>query len=329
MRRPRLAFVGVGWIGRARMESVVRAGAADAAAVVDLDEELAAKAAAEVECDRVGTSLAAALTQPCDGVVLATPSALHAEQALEVLDRGLPVFCQKPLARTTAETTAIVEAARRNDLLLGVDLSYRHVEAFAAARAAIAAGELGRPYALELTFHNAYGPDKGWALDPALSGGGCVIDLGTHLVDLALQVFEDEPVAVNSALFARGERLPAGSGRVEDHAVAQLDFGDGRVARLACSWFMASGRDAVIEAHVHGTEGGVAVRNLGGSFYDFIGERYRDGSVEVLAMPPDDWGGRALLAWARALRNGGGFDPEVESSIRIARVIDAIYGRAA
>ncbi|HWC14829.1 MAG TPA: Gfo/Idh/MocA family oxidoreductase [Actinomycetota bacterium] len=329
MTRPRLAFVGVGWIGRARMEAVVAAGAADAAVVMDTDQEIAEKAAAEVGCDVVVTSFDGAIVHDVDGVVLATPSALHAEQALAALECGLPVFCQKPLGRTAAECASVIEAAKRRDLLLGVDLSYRGVRAFEAAVGAARSGELGRVYALDLIFHNSYGPDKAWFRDPELGGGGCLMDLGTHLVDFALRVVGQEPVRVNGALFAGGEVLEDPAQRVEDYASVQLEMPDGALVRIACSWFLPCGRDAVIEAHVHGADGSVAVRNVGGSFYDFTTDRYEGRTTAQLVAPPDDWGGRVLVQWAHALGDGSGYDRGIESVVAVAKVIDAAYGRAA
>src|SRR5690606_4534507 len=123
-------------------------------------------------------SIEALLEADLDGVVVATPSALHAEQSIRALERGMAVFCQKPLGRTAAETRRVVDAARGADLLLGVDFSYRHTAAVISLRDLVTAGSLGRIYAVDLTFHNAYGPDKEWFRDPALSGGGCVMDLG-------------------------------------------------------------------------------------------------------------------------------------------------------
>src|SRR5690606_2112222 len=128
-----------------------------------------------------------------DGVVIATPSALHAEQSIAALNMGKAVFCQKPLGRNAAETRAVVEAARKNNLLLGVDLCYRHT-CFRRIHDIIQSGELGHIYATELTFHNAWGPGKEWFYDPKRSGGGCVVDLGIHLIDLALWTLKETKV---------------------------------------------------------------------------------------------------------------------------------------
>jgi predicted dehydrogenase len=268
------------------------------------------------------------LEMDLDGVVIATPSALHAVQARATLSRGLAVFCQKPLGRNATETAGVIEAARAADRLLGVDLSYRYTEAMRRIREVVGAGEIGEVYALDLVFHNAYGPDKPWFRDVSLSGGGCVIDLGIHLIDLALWTLAFPHVtAVTSRLYARGRPLPANPAQVEDYAVAQLELATGAVARIACSWNLSAGCDAVIEATFHGSRGAASMHNVNGSFYDFIAEHYRGTSRTRLVEPPDSWGGRAAVAWARQLASNAQFDPEVERAAEVAHVIDRIYGR--
>ncbi|MBV9889975.1 MAG: Gfo/Idh/MocA family oxidoreductase [Rhizobacter sp.] len=309
------------------MRAIADAGGVEIVAVADASDDARREALAIAPKARVMSSLDALLASDLDGIVIATPSALHAEQAQAALARGVAVFCQKPLARTAAENASIVAAARRADRLLAVDLSYRETAAMQCVRALVAAGEIGNVYAVDLTFHNAYGPDKAWFRDPRLSGGGCVIDLGIHLVDLTLWTLGFPTVRdVASRLFAGGVPL-ASHDAVEDHGVAQIDLAGGTVVRLACSWNLALGRDAVIEATFHGTRGGVAMKNVGGSFYDFVAERYDGTGMTTLVAPPDAWGGRAARAWARALAAGGRFDPEVARIVDVARVLDAIYGR--
>jgi predicted dehydrogenase len=195
-------------------------------------------------------------------------------------------------------------------------------------RELLRAGELGQVFAADLVFHNAYGPDKPWFYDRAMSGGGCVMDLGVHLVDLALWAL-DFPVvgAVSGQLFSGGERLEEQDPRVEDYAVATVELKNGTVLRLACSWRLQAGCDAMISASFYGTEGGAALRNVGGSFFDFQAERYRGTATEQLAGPPDDWGGRAAAHWATKLAEGQQFMPETERLVDVAEVLDCIYGR--
>jgi predicted dehydrogenase len=321
------------------MEAIAAGGHAVVAAVSDPSPEAARQAADAARAAQgdtaevtVADSLDALLAAGVDGVVIATPSALHAEQAVHALERGVAVFCQKPLARTAAESRRVVDAARAADRLLGVDLSYRHTAGMQAVRAAVQHGELGRVYAVDLTFHNAYGPDKPWFYDPALAGGGCVIDLGIHLVDLALWTLGWPAVTgAWSRLYSKGRPLAAAGGAVEDYAVAALDLDGGAQLRLACSWHLSAGQDAVIEAAFYGDAGGAAFRNVGGSFYDFAAERFRGTAREPLAPAgiggSEAWGGRAAEAWARQLARSPAFDPEVERVVDVAGALDAIYGR--
>jgi len=325
--KPRVGFLGVGWIGRHRMQAILDTGAVEVAAVADPSAEMTAEAAKLAPVAKIVPGLDQILDERVDGVVIATPSALHAEQSIAALNRGAAVFCQKPLGRTEAEVQAVVEAARAADRLLGVDLSYRFTEGMRRIRELLGSGELGRIYAADLVFHNAYGPDKPWFYDPALSGGGCVMDLGVHLVDLALWALDFPAVVdVSAKLFAGGEPLE-GSARVEDYAVATLELETGAAVRLACSWKLQAGREAEIGATFYGTLGGAALKNVNGSFYDFTAERYRGTSSETLSSPPDDWGGRAAADWARRLAAGKRFDSTCERLVDSARVLDRIYGR--
>lgn len=324
---PRLGFIGVGWIGRDRLMAIHRSGVASVAAVADASPEAASAVASEVGASTVTPEDLLDGGVDVDGVVIATPSALHAEQAMRALAAGRAVFCQKPLGRSADECRAVVDAARRADRLLGVDLSYRNAHAVLCMRDAIASGAIGNVYAADLVFHNAYGPDKPWFLDPALSGGGCVIDLGIHLVDLALWMLDHPKVEqADGRLFARGEPLGQRSDVVEDYAVARVDLASGAVVTLACSWYLDAGRDAVIEAAFYGTSGAVVLRNVEGSFYDFRADLNRGTSREVLALPPDEWGGRAAVRWAAQLAGGTRFE-EMEHVVEVARVLDRIYGR--
>jgi predicted dehydrogenase len=327
-RRPRIGFLGVGWIGRHRMEAILAMNVVDAVGVADPSAEMTAEALRLAPDAAVAPDLEGLLDLDLDGLVIATPSALHAEQAIAALDRGVAVFCQKPLGRTASEASAVVEAARRADRLLAVDLSYRFTEGMRRIRETLRSGELGRVFAVDLVFHNAYGPDKPWFYDPELSGGGCVMDLGVHLVDLALWSLDFPSVTnVASSLMAKGAPLPPGARAVEDYAVATLTLDTGAVVRLACSWRLHAGEPAVIGAAFHGVEGGVALHNVGGSFYDFAADHLDGVARRSLATPPDAWGGRAAADWASRLAAGARFDPDTERLVDVARVLDRIYQR--
>jgi predicted dehydrogenase len=310
------------------MQAIIEADIADVVAIADPSPEMAAEAQKLAPDAEIVAGLEELLAAGVDGVVIATPSAMHAEQSIHALSRKAAVFCQKPLGRTASEAQAVVDAARKTDRLIGVDFSYRHTQGMQRIAEIVRAGELGRIFAIALVFHNAYGPDKAWFYDTAQSGGGCVMDLGVHLVDLALWALDfPEVSSVASKLFACGELLGDAPDRVEDYAVATLQLASGAVVQLACSWRLQAGRDAIISAAFYGTNGGAALNNVNGSFYDFVAERYRGTARETLAAPPDPWGGRAAVDWAKRLAAGTRFHTDAEKLVTVSRVLDQIYGR--
>jgi predicted dehydrogenase len=327
-RKPRLGFLGVGWIGQNRMAAIAASDIVEVALLCDSSAAVVTQARSAAPEANIAGCFDDLLAADLDGIVIATPSALHAEQSIRALERGLSVFCQKPLGRTAEEARSVVSAARAADRLLGVDLSYRFTAALRQLRALLQSGALGEIYAADLVFHNAYGPDKAWFYDPALSGGGCVMDLGVHLVDSALWLLGfPEVTSVSSRLFAGGRRLGPRPEVVEDYATARVDLATGATLDLACSWKLPAGQDCVFAMEFYGTKGGAAFRNLNGSFYDFVAEHYEGTRRTVLAQPPDAWPGRAAVEWAGRLAEGQRFDARNEELVRVAAVLDAISQR--
>jgi predicted dehydrogenase len=324
---PKLGFLGLGWIGRKRLEAVARSGKATICAIADPVTSLLEQVAGIAPAARRLQDLDDLLELELDGIVIATPSAMHAAQAMAALAQGCAVFCQKPLARTARETGEVIDAARQANRLLAVDLSYRFTAGMQAIRSLIRNGELGEVYGVEMAFHNAYGPDKPWFYDARLSGGGCLIDLGTHLVDLALWCLEFPAVKqVTSHLCAQGAPLLQQNGVVEDYAAVQVHLATGAAVQMVCSWKASAGGDARIEVSFFGTKGGAAFRNVNGSFYDFIAEHYLpDRSRRPLASPPDPWEERGISQWVHRLTIDSAYDPAIEQVSDVASVLDAAY----
>jgi predicted dehydrogenase len=329
-RLVRLGYLGVGWIGLARMKALVGSGLVETTAIVDPNPEMVSGAMALAPDSVICGSLDKMLDHGVDAVVIATPSALHAQQSIRALDAGAAVFCQKPLGRSAAEVRSVVEAARRNDLPLGVDLSYRHTAAIQEIRGLFEKGALGDLHAIDLVFPNGYGPDKAWFYDRRLSGGGCLIDLGIHLVDLALCSLDHRRVvSVEGHLRQAGAAWTDDGGSVEDLAYATLVMEGGALVRLACSWRLNVGRDAEISATFHGARASARFANVGGSFYDFSARLLTGTTSTTLFSGADDWGGRAALNWLERVVGGGGFDPACLRHVMVAEVLDRIYASAA
>ncbi|HEY0031671.1 MAG TPA: Gfo/Idh/MocA family oxidoreductase [Devosia sp.] len=326
--RPRVGFLGTGRIGLLRMQSLLDQNIVEPVLVSDPSAEMLDAARKLAPEAAHAASLDEMLDHDLDGLVIATPSALHAEQSIRALERGIAVFCQKPLGRTKGEVDAVIAAAREADRVLGVDLSYRYTAGMQQIRSLVQSGSLGNVFAADLVFHNAYGPDKPWFFDRSLSGGGCVMDLGVHLVDLALWTLDFPQVtSVSSHLFSAGKPIRNDSDKVEDFATATITLATGAVVRITTSWHLHAGCDAVIGADFYGTEGGASFRNEGGSFFDFTAQHNTATKATVLSQPPDNWSGRAAIAWARSLAEGGRFDPAAKDLAAVSDVLDRIYNR--
>jgi predicted dehydrogenase len=332
-RRPRLGFVGVGWIGTHRMHAVASSGLADIVVIADQSSTAADEAlkhVAESASSARVASYAELLESELDGVVIATPNAEHPAQAHAALNSGHAVFCQKPIARTYAEARSIVDAARVSDRLLAVDYCYRAVAGVPELRTLVRDGSIGEVFAVNLIFHNAYGPDKPWFYDVRQAGGGCVIDLGIHLIDLMLWALDYPGVGeVRSRLYRQGALLQASPAEAEDYADIQLQLATGATAHLECSWNLSAGCDAVIEASFFGTRGAVRLRNVQGSFYDFRVDQCEKTRSWQLGTPNRTWGGVSICDWVRKLALSPRFDAAAERDIEAHRVLDAIYGRCA
>jgi predicted dehydrogenase len=321
------------------MQAIAEGGHAVVAAVSDPSPDAArqaadaARAVAGHPADvAVVDSLDALLELGLDGVVIATPSALHADQAVRALERGAAVFCQKPLARTAAESRRVVDAARAADRLLGVDLSYRHTAGVRAVRELVRARGARPRLRRRPHVPQRVRARQAVVLRPRARRRR-VRDRPRHP--------PRRPRALDARLAARRRRrvaaLQQGASvrrrrrRGRGLRVATLDLDGGAVVRLACSWHLPAGRDAVIEAAFYGDQGGAAFRNVGGSFYDFAAERFRGTAREPVAPEgaggSEPWGGRAAAAWAARLAESPAFDPEVERVVDVAAALDAVYGR--
>src|SRR4051812_20957592 len=222
----------------------------------------------------------------------------------------------------------MIEAERIADRLVAFDLSYRFVEGMKLVRDWVQSGELGAIFAVQATFHNAYGPNKPWFYQRSLSGGGCLLDLGIHLVDLALWALDwPKATPMGAQLVSRAEKFEPGSQMVEDYAVAQLELDNGAALSLACSWNLPLGREAEIEVSFFGSAGGASLKNVNGSFFDFTVERYRGTKTETFSAGDRTWFGAAAADWARRLQTGERYDPECERLVDVAALLDAIYSQ--
>ena len=245
----RAAIVGTGGIARVHAIAL-RAIGVEVAAVCGRTQE-GAEAFGE---GRPYADLAELLdTEQVDVLHVCSPNDVHARQALAALERGVHVVCEKPLAVSTAESRALVEAAARSGLVNAVCYHSRSYPLVEQMRADVASGAVG-----EVAFvHGRYLCDDilftadSWRLDPARSGPSYVVgDLGTHWLDLA------EHVTGRHVAEVYAEFSSMSGGPLEDYAALLLRFDGGLPGSLLLS-AGAAGRKNQLLFDLEGTAAGL------------------------------------------------------------------------
>lgn len=261
----RLAVVGAGLIGRRHIEAIATVRSATLCAVAEPHEGTRAQLTTAAPVHASFDALMAA--ERPDGLVLATPNAAHAPQALAAIAAGIPVLIEKPITATVAEGRRVVAAAEAAGVPLLVGHHRRHNSIVVAAKAAIAAGRLGQITAAHTQFW-LYKPDDYFAADwRRMPGGGPVMINLIHEVDV-LRHLVGEVVEV-MAMTSNAVRGHA----VEDAAAVLLRFANGALGTLSASdatsapwsWELTSGENPAYpqtnetSTTIGGTAGSLAI----------------------------------------------------------------------
>jgi len=191
-----IGVAGLGWLGESLIKDLSVVPGFELVAVQDVRADLASAVAARYACPWSSDSFERLLEQPSvEAVLICTPNALHVPQAQAALRAGKHVLVQKPLALRLAEAAATVELAQQTGRLLFVDYTYRFLETVQRLT------DARDVRAVRATFHNIYGPgpEKRWFFEPRLSGGGALLDLGVHLLDLALWLRQPQSASLETA----------------------------------------------------------------------------------------------------------------------------------
>jgi predicted dehydrogenase len=169
-----------------------------------------------------------------DAVYIATPNHLHREQAIACLNHGIHVLCEKPLALSATDVAAMQEAAVRNNRLLVTAYDQRHHPAHRAMKRAIQEGKLGTPTQARIDYAcwlpKEWSGDN-WRIDQNRAGGGAVIDLAPHGLDLLEWLLEDEITDVHAYLQTAVQDYT-----VDDGGVLSVRFRNNTLATLTVSY---------------------------------------------------------------------------------------------
>jgi predicted dehydrogenase len=255
----RMAMIGYGWIAAMHVRAAQALGdqVVDVVAVAGHDGDRA-QAFADAHGITVATDEVDALLTDSDVdlVVIGTPNALHAAEAIRALDDGKHVLVEKPMAIDLAQADAMIDAARRADRVLAVGHMWRYRDEVVALRDRIARDELGRIVRTHgHGVHAGWGP-TGWFVDPALAGGGALIDMGIHAIDTARFLLGDpHPVRVQASI-GRGE---FGDYAVDDDGIVVVDWDQGTRSLVEFGWWQPRLGGLEAETEVLGTSGAARI----------------------------------------------------------------------
>jgi len=254
----RLIQVGVGGFGGSWLDLVSEEEECIPAAIVDIDDNALAAARDEHGIGGArsfGTLERAMEAVQCDAALIVTPPAVHAEQAIAVMDHGKHVLIEKPLADCMEAAREMVACAKANGVVLMVSQNYRFRAAARAVRKVIADGGIGPPGYLDVEFHKAPAFEGSFRLHMEYP---LLVDMSIHHFDLMRYLTASDPVAVSARSFR-----PAWSWFDHEPALAAtFEMSGGLVINYFGSW-VSRGRETTWDAdwRIQGPEGALIWRD--------------------------------------------------------------------
>lgn len=322
----RIGFVGVGYINGVHATAARNVGAT-LAAVVNHRPETREAFARTFGVTRVYDTVEALLHDGgVDALVVATPNVLHARQTIAGLAAGVPVLVEKPMAVSPAECEAMLDASHRSGAPLMVAHCWRFDDEVRWLRDhAAAVGPIVRTKGYSV--HVGSGP-AGWFVDPALSGGGALVDMGIHAIDTTRFLLGDpNPTSVYARL---GTHYSAAA--VDDTGVLLINWEGGAVSYIESGWWQPHCDGVAAATQLYGAQG------LASLFPTRVRTHNPDGSNLVVEDPgftfprvehvPQSIYDRQMAHFLECVRTGATPVPGGREGLVNVRIVGAAYASA-
>jgi myo-inositol 2-dehydrogenase / D-chiro-inositol 1-dehydrogenase len=298
-----LGVIGLGRIGAFHADTLGALDTVDGLVVTDQRPELSAAVAAKHGA-KPAESVEQLLSSGVDGVVVAAATPAHAALTLAAVERGIPTFCEKPIAATAAESARVAEVIARSGVPVQVGYQRRFDAAFAAVKRAVDDGALGALHTVRSTTMDPAPPP----MDYIAGSGGIFRDCAVHDFDVLRWVTGQEAVEVYATGSVQGDPRFTELGDV-DTGAALITFGSGTLGVVSAARYNGRGYDCRLEVHgfddtvVAGWDQGAPVRNVdpanefpAGPAHHFFMDRFTDAFHAELAAFVDVANGAAAPA---------------------------------
>ena len=336
-KKLRCGVIGVG-MGKGHIKGYQSHPDAEVVAVADTDPVRLQAAADELQVPQRYTDARRMLRREnLDIVSIATPNKFHLPLALAAFDAGCHVLCEKPMALNAAEGRRMIAAAKKARRRLMINFSYRFTEQAAALKQQVDSGILGDVYFGRTVWHRRRGIPRfgGWFGIKKLSGGGPLIDLGVHRLDLALWLmgYPKPQWVMGGAWSPIATRLAKEQGKkfdCEDLACGMIKFRNGAVIEIEASWAANIAERELMETRLLGTKAGLVQRNRNEG-YEFEAEVYleRDGAqYDMKLHPPVPGSQSSYYHFVDCIRNKKPHIATGEEGLIVMEILDAIYASA-
>jgi len=279
----------------------------------------------------------------CEVVSVATPNKFHKELSIRALEKGAHVLCEKPMAMNAEEGKAMLDAAQRVGKRLMINFSYRFTMPARALKNRIDAGDLGEAYYGRSLWLRRRGMPGfgGWFGNKELSGGGPLIDLGVHRLDLALWFmgYPEVDYVAGSTYAPIANEIAQREHKtytVEDLAVGFIRFKNGATLSLEASWAGNIKENELMETRILGSRGGLIHRNIGEGYQfeaEFFtehqgfqwDERYHEATGWGAGAPKPI---SAMSHFIDAIVSGVPHEADGKEGFKVMKILDALYQSA-
>ncbi len=254
----RIAMLGSGFIGRFYADSIHGQRSKDKiVSIYARREENAIKFAADYGCPHFTTDMEEAIAHPdVDMVCIALPNNVHEEAVMLCCKHKKAVVTTKPLGRNGAEALRMLKAVEEAGIFNGYLEDLVYTPKFLKAYESIKNGALGR--ILWSRSREAHpGPHSDWFWNIELAGGGCILDLGCHCIEISRSFIGKDILPVEVMCWAETQVKPI---EAEDHAIGLVKYENGAIGQFEVSWTFRGGLD--LRDEVMGTEGTIWINNF-------------------------------------------------------------------